>query len=1085
MSRAAGRLRHLARQPWYVAAAAVVFATLALVAANPAGAEGGALRVSEQPGRGGSTPLDGATVSGNAYVFLATADDVQRVIFSLDGAETTVENYLPYDFAGGSGGQANPWSTESVADGTHTITAEVQLVGGGSFTASASFTVSNAVTSADAGDAGSAGAAVSLMVSGAQNRGGASALDGSTLSGDAYVFVSGDDVDRVVFSLDGATKQTENGAPWDFAGTANNGTANAWDTSTVSDGSHTIAAQVWFNNGSSSNVAASFEVAQGAGGEPTATPTVTETPQEATGSLLVSSSPSRSDGSALGASALSGDAYVFVRSSAQLDMVRFSLDGEPRNTERVVPWDFAGTANNGSANPWDTTRVADGPHTIEATVTTTDGYRFVLSGSVVIDNNPLEAGSSEIDTTTSSTDAGDPTIGVFVSASSDRSAAQMLGEDALTGEVYVFAVPSVKPARVRFYIDPDEQPLPVRTESAVPYDLGGTRNDGSAGGFDTGALDSGTHVLLVVAEYADGTSVAETVPFEVEHPAVLPTTGYELMVSESANRSGASTLSGETLTADEAYVFVSPVDYAESVAFYLDDASQSSADRVDSVAPFDLVGGSASTAQPLDVTALESGSHSLVAVITRTNGESVEAQATFSAGDATLPDGSILIRTTDNAAKIASQHPAGTVFVFESGLHRGVSLTPQSGDVFLGEAGAILSGAKVLSNWSAGSGFWYAGGQTSQLTPHGGCIYLEDGSRYYGCQYPEQLFVDGESWWQVTKLSDLGYGKWYFDYGADRVYVGTNPSGHTIELSTVPQAFSGSASDVTISGLVIEKYANRAQTGAIQGSSSNRWTVSNNELRYNHGVGLRVGNRMRALNNYVHHNGQLGIGGVGSDILVEGNEISYNNTAGFLEDWEAGGTKFAVTSGLVVRNNWVHHNEGRGLWTDIDNINALIEDNLTEYNAKSGIAHEISYDAVIRNNVSRYNGHGFDEWVWGAQILVQNSPNVVVTGNEVTVAASYGNGITIVNQNRGSGRYGPYVSENVTVTHNTIRHLGGAGREGSPSGCSLNNTFDYNTYIATNYWWTTYRRFEWCGVKYWGEYREAGLEAHGERVVSN
>ena len=74
--------------------------------------------------------------------------------------------------------------------------------------------------------------------------------------------------------------------------------------------------------------------------------------------------------------------------------------------------------------------------------------------------------------------------------------------------------------------------------------------------------------------------------------------------------------------------------------------------------------------------------------------------------------------------------------------------------------------------------------------------------------------------------------------------------------------------------------------------------------------------------------------------------------------WEAGGTKFARTRDLVVRRNFVHHNRGPGLWTDIDNVRTLYEANRVEDNGEAGILHEISYAAVIRNNVVRTKTFG-------------------------------------------------------------------------------------------------------------------------------
>jgi hypothetical protein len=64
--------------------------------------------------------------------------------------------------------------------------------------------------------------------------------------------------------------------------------------------------------------------------------------------------------------------------------------------------------------------------------------------------------------------------------------------------------------------------------------------------------------------------------------------------------------------------------------------------------------------------------------------------------------------------------------------------------------------------------------------------------------------------------------------------------------------------------------------------------IASNEIRKNHGQGLRVGSRGTIRNNYVHNNGQLGVFGMGDDILVEGNQIFYNNTLQFFPRWEAG-----------------------------------------------------------------------------------------------------------------------------------------------------------------------------------------------------
>ena len=83
------------------------------------------------------------------------------------------------------------------------------------------------------------------------------------------------------------------------------------------------------------------------------------------------SDPDRSNPTRLDSLTVQGKIYVFVRSQRGLKKVTFYLDDSwqseaPVRTEFVPPFDFAGTANDGSAHPFDTATLADGPHTITA-----------------------------------------------------------------------------------------------------------------------------------------------------------------------------------------------------------------------------------------------------------------------------------------------------------------------------------------------------------------------------------------------------------------------------------------------------------------------------------------------------------------------------------------------------------------------------------------------------------------------------------------------------------------------------------------------------------------------------------------------
>jgi hypothetical protein len=238
--------------------------------------------------------------------------------------------------------------------------------------------------------------------------------------------------------------------------------------------------------------------------------------------------------------------------------------------------------------------------------------------------------------------------------------------------------------------------------------------------------------------------------------------------------------------------------------------------------------------------------------------------------------------------------------------------------------------------------------------------------------------------------------------------------------------------------------------------------------------------------NYVHSNGELGLGGNGDDVLVERNVIARNNRLGFSGAWEAGATKFVKTRNLLVRHNCVHHNRGPGLWLDIDNVEAVIEHNVVFENDRAGIVNEISGSAVIRDNVVARNGYRKDNWLWNAQILVANSRETTVERNTVVVAREGGHGIAVIQQKRGAGGIGAYNSHRNVVRGNVIADFSSGGLSGALASDELEelnrgaNRFDGNRYLVAS---SANRHWAWNGyVLDWQGMREAGQEANGQVV---
>jgi Malectin domain/Bacterial Ig domain/Putative Ig domain len=116
--------------------------------------------------------------------------------------------------------------------------------------------------------------------------------------------------------------------------------------------------------------------------------------------LSVSTNSSRSNAVALQSATLSGPVYVFTSTTANIQnpnptgirSVCYWLDnptmaGTATHCESVVPYDFASTASNGSASPWNTATLASGTHTITQLVTLLAGgseaeaANFIIGGA--------------------------------------------------------------------------------------------------------------------------------------------------------------------------------------------------------------------------------------------------------------------------------------------------------------------------------------------------------------------------------------------------------------------------------------------------------------------------------------------------------------------------------------------------------------------------------------------------------------------------------------------------------------------------------------------------------------------------------
>ena len=374
-----------------------------------------------------------------------------------------------------------------------------------------------------------------------------------------------------------------------------------------------------------------------------------------------------------------------------------------------------------------------------------------------------------------------------------------------------------------------------------------------------------------------------------------------------------------------------------------------------------------------------------------------------------------------NLTDVLERAGAGATICFGSGTYRLTEpLMPLDEQTLVSTQPreAVLNGSVLFASdqiEQSGS-FWVIGGQAQQ-----GPVYdvdehtnTCDPPEYEGCRYPEQVFLDNESLWQVTSLDELSTGEFFFDYPGDEVYIADNPAGKALEIGVAAAAVVPGGENITIDGLVVEKFNTPASGAALHTGTD--WTVLDCEVRYNNGGGTFSADGSLIKDCYVHHNGQAGTFGDGTGAVLDGVEVAFNGINGYNTSWEGGGSKFVSTDGLVLRNCHYHDNEGVGIWFDIDNIDSLVEGCEVNNNMLDGILFEIGFEATVRNNVVTQNGWG--ERGFGAGIRASNNRDVEAYNNTVLDNAA---GIIGVMFPPGEGEHGLRETANLFVHDNIIR----------------------------------------------------------------
>lgn len=207
----------------------------------------------------------------------------------------------------------------------------------------------------------------------------------------------------------------------------------------------------------------------------------------------------------------------------------------------------------------------------------------------------------------------------------------------------------------------------------------------------------------------------------------------------------------------------------------------------------------------------------------------------------------------------------------------------------------------------------------------------------------------------------------------------------------------GEQTDVTIRYLTVQRFAPPVDQTAINQTGAGGWKLLDSTVTLNvPGGGVFAATDSVLKGNCLTRNGQYGfqsaqtvrgdsLTGGPYNVLVEGNEISYNDTcdlSGLIQSsplgWHdynpvpaeyrnsscgavkgsgnQGGFKLWATNGVMIKRNWIHHNWGVGGWADTNNANTTWTGNTVTDNENGGIWEETSYNfSIIDNYLARNN----------------------------------------------------------------------------------------------------------------------------------
>jgi parallel beta-helix repeat protein len=346
------------------------------------------------------------------------------------------------------------------------------------------------------------------------------------------------------------------------------------------------------------------------------------------------------------------------------------------------------------------------------------------------------------------------------------------------------------------------------------------------------------------------------------------------------------------------------------------------------------------------------------------------------------------VRTVARAIELA---PSGATIVLRGGSYhesvtiwasKRLTLQPHPYEQVWFEGSSAVSGFEregdvwVRSGWTAEFDSTPCYNAERCATPDVGFQFV--GPNYPMAAHPDQVWIDGSALRQVAALSQVVTGTFYVDDAADRLYLGSDPSGREVRASDLVHAITVNGPGSVVRGVGVRRYGTPLPKIAAIRLVAEGAVLEDVLVTDNATTGIAAVRPDVTLRNVTStRNGMLGIHAYTADrlrmlgVAATGNNVEHFNTAPV-----AGGFKITKSRGLEVRDGLFDANLGTGVWLDESVHGAVISGNTITRNGSHGISLELSAEAVVVDNLLAENAR--------AGVKVNNTSGVRIWNNVIS-----------------------------------------------------------------------------------------------------